>query len=1285
MKRLLRKPLSIVLAAVLLLTTVLSALPLMAAAETKTFASDITVGPFLETVKENTSTTVLEATPIEYNSYSNWNLSLTQTEVTPLGYTTAKGILHTVSDSFVFTDKAFSWDNCSFIEMNSALGEGTTHLMVYLKTDGAVALMPLVNAGNDRKFAESATVQYLPINGTEWLVKQVEKVGSTNYGIRFSESFEGYVKIAIADLVDETNSSLTATTEIGKLFFGVEGMGGDYANNMVVGPYFTISANNDATDIKVPAEWSSSAVPTAPVKGNIIETKGANSSSMTNATVEADTPVEDIESNGYNIKVKTPFDLSAETDPSKVAGWGAAGSMLHIFANPYTLDSSATDITMYVKVDGETTVSPSILAEYTYYLSNGKGVKLLAEGSSTWKSATIGSLGTDTGYYGVEFTEAFEGYIKIPLTNMVRQDDGLSMAGIMETGALTISDLYVQIEAMGVVEIEEEEEEGTIVYVDYATEITVAPYFEITSSNANGSVIAFATGNSGSMTSCTIEQVFPISGQSEPGYKLTNNTPYDNSEERNAGDIIGWGSSKSLFHMYRNEGDAWSMSENATDLCFYVSVNGPTTLSPAFFANGVMWYMMDGTTKVKLRAEGSSSWTDATVSDYGIETGYYGVEFTEAFTGYVKIPFSGIICSDNGKNLREQRDTGFVTSENIYMQVESMGRVAKIEKPKEVTPWGSAICTSSANGASATNTSVSEVNPLTETKESGYKLTVNTPFDKSGETDYTKVVGWGAADSMLHIIMSEYKLGVETSNITFYVETNGPTTISPSFMSGDYNFYITGKAKAKLMNYGESEWKDAKVAELGTGTGYYGIELTEAFKGFITIPYRGLARLEYDKQLLSTRHDANMGAKLSNIYVQFEQLGGSNATEVTVGPFFEWDDPNKEGPYQVQNVWDKKDLPEMVPFTDVSKQTWYWEMANEVIPSPIPTLSTSKAMYHQPTTLVDVTGQDTHTTDFHSVQTFNDMPVGNFTHLMFYIEVPEAKDNSLSIYMFTEEPYVGDSKDYQMSANALYALLPVGSTTWEHYYAEDVQRYSAGSIIFPAGFKGFLKIPMESLLPNTVDAETQIRHIYYRFGYAGMDDDKVLIGPVFGVTKDNDPGPGEVILSALPVATTIRRVYQVEDGDIYPEKVMLYWQSLESAKYYKIEAYEVMKAEKGYEYKLVSTTVCHTNSGTVIGLTPGTSYAFVVKGYSADNKIVGTYEYVKVKTLEAGPYAEKEMFANMNLDTVLYPAGSVGVGVEDGGVNWLLIGIIAGAALLLGGAAAVTIVLVNKKRRKTNA
>lgn len=476
--------------------------------------------------------------------------------------------------------------------------------------------------------------------------------------------------------------------------------------------------------------------------------------------------------------------------------------------------------------------------------------------------------------------------------------------------------------------------------------------------------------------------------------------------------------------------------------------------------------------------------------------------------------------------------------------------------------------------------------------------------------------------------------------------------------NGKTEHILQGGVKYYLMSDGSSEWQEKTTALGRKDNPIYGaMEFNSAFSGWLKIPIKNF----YNAPATSVEFD--------NMVIRFAKTSQSSE-EIKIGAFA----GSNDAPYIAKNVWKKSDLPEMTPFTEIVGTMKYSKISMISVPSPIPSLSDKRATIIECPQGIDLGPVDVHKSVFWACTQY-DMPVGDFSHLCIYVKAPKNKDTYLMISLFDQ-----NRQEFKLVANVPYQLMQLGSTKWEHCFATEGPTSNYGGILFQAGFEGLFKLPISSLTgARNIKDTTKIADITYRFSYLGTDEDQALVGPVFGVTKDNDTGPDEVVLTGLPAHTTARYIYQPDDGDIFTDKVMLYWQGISDAVSYKLTAYKIEETETGFAYRQASTAESWITSGAVAGLTPDTKYAIVLTARDGTKNDIATYEYITVTTLREDTVTFMGGESKLVLDKVIYPGGGTVGKAENASHLWLILLISLGGVLLAGGGC--TFFIAARKRR----
>lgn len=575
---------------------------------------------------------------------------------------------------------------------------------------------------------------------------------------------------------------------------------------------------------------------------------------------------------------------------------------------------------------------------------------------------------------------------------------------------------------------------------------------------------------------------------------------------------------------------------------------------------------------------------------------YGSVKFDNSFEGFIYLPTSSFYNYKQGDefvelNFRYQRlnkssqfvMAPFITAENI---VPLDGKTLALPKDADLIT-DDVIVSNSLNLAS-----LKVKMNVGGTQVSGFYVNGT----KEANVQYPFV------GSKNFIEMNLAKPLIGNGYITFYLSLPAANDIGLTAFKDNNKKELIFKAEMpyQILPDGKTEWIN-KVSGWGKdpqSEAYGSIHFDSAFSGFVRLP-------------ISCFHNSpTIDDEINHVTLRFAKLGGSYG-EVKVGAFLAMSDK----PYIASGVWDKSVLPEMVPFTPPTKFDGYATM-RDIIPSPIPSLSTNKSLRVSASPTVDKGKMGIGSSHFWVSQSYDSMSMKGFSHLVFYIKVPKAQDNYLAMCLFDDKKV-----EFKPMANEPYQLMALGENKWSHSVAYKFKN-NYGGIEFPAGFEGLLKIPITSLVPKgKINAETKLSEITYRFAYIGTGDDSIIVGPVFGVTKDNDTGAEDIVFKALPEKTTIKSIYSPDKNDIFKDRIMLYWEAFPGADHYLIEAYSITKTDNGVEYRLVSEKTAFTNSGTIGGLEPGTQYAILVKARSLSQEVLAVYDFTVITTAKEEPYA----------------------------------------------------------------
>ncbi len=1190
------------------------------------------------------------------------------TEIMPLDGVVAKGVKITASAE---TKKASAMESAmtSFGDYYTVNDTASTFftsdtVIIYVKTDSANQLaIKMYDSDWAELFLKANTsYSFAAFGDDEWTTAGLKTVTYANkdYGvIEFDSAFEGYIKLNLAD-----NLGTSSQKKFYYMYFYPMALGGEYGT-VTAGPMFSVTADSPSTEIEVPDEYKPQPIEATPLTG------GKFYSANGNSTTKAETLAPLAWTNAEGVKI---------IGTAEKANASAIASMNSSFGNYFTVNDAAAKyfdsdtVIFYIKTDSANDIAMKMYESNwsEIFLKGNTAYSYAKVGDSGWTDATVKTENDGGNSYGVlSFDSAFEGYVKLDLARNL---------GTSSNNEFIY--MYFYPKALG---------------GQYGS-VTAGPIFSVKKDSTLTEIVLpdeFMTGSGSSAPPPTP----PADDIDSPVRERLENVLKYSADGSRQGYWFAVGDS-TRYHLgypaYRLVADKLAKEYNIIPSLFSES-----ELTAEEFAESKADELI-----AEIPDDGKGSIVDISLglydeADAETTAGYItaAIEKIKAAKPYAVVVYTGAnLVMDKAQNEKsveinkavyEDEDVFAVNvtedafseyytqyySDDILPNVAGYRVIANYIKScyfgdefEKITTTDSAAITL-PEGATLVNTGYKTLHSVGISYANGLLKVGNefaTSLVLSGNSIYTGKRPYDAGNEILFDLTKP--VGGDNC-IMFYIDIPAANRIGlVAYKDNEKNVnedfvMLLDNSEFDILADGEREWKTLKTVKGSDVEGQLpgALEFTSAFKGWVRIPYKAFG----------LTGSLSNGDGIRALVVRLSELGGAYG-EVKVGTFATMTRPS----YVAKDVWKKSDLPEMVPFTDPVSVTKYWEAFLEVTPSVTPTLTTEVGAWISCDPTIDKQGQDYMKSWFELYKNYDDMPIGDFTHLMFYVKVPETKENRLSICMFTETNF-----EYKIMANQPYALLQLGETEWKHYMAEDVKLNNYGGIVLPAGFEGFIKVPMESLLPAKVDATTKIRQICFRFGYIGMNEEACLWGGTFGVTKDNDPGPAEMVLSALPAATTNRKLYAIEEGDIFPDKIMIYWQPLENAATYTVEAYTVKRINKGYEYRLVNSETFFTNSGTISGLEMNTQYAILIKAKDADGNLIATYEYVRTKTASDNPYVMKGMSDEVKLDTVALPDN--GNASQTDNFPLTVIIIIAAALLLLGGAVAVVIILI-KKRRNTN-
>ncbi len=1238
--------------------------------------------------------TPIVATPITNWEYKSYNTAtVTASAVTPLDFTTAKGMKMEAANGTV--EKADVMNTQIYNNLRTTTDTyfgAATHIIVYVKTTAANTLLPVIEIDKGWSYTLAMAPEvgdryyYARIGDTTWTEAFTVKGSTSNQywgAMQFDGAFEGYIKFAVSDLYNDGNFGVNSSTKIAGLVSKVKGLGGAYGS-VVVGPYFLVDEDSTSTKITVP---DPDPIEVTPITG---WNANGDAAVVNKALV---TPIASFEdAKGVKITSKSGSEVvnSGNLTASKIMTQFWFRDTSNTTNDFYNLpsDFAKSSLVIYVKTTGANKMYFATVhkGQWSYYptatLKIGSSYEYASVTDRKWTQATVTGKavsGNDTHYGYINLDSAFEGYIKIPFASLDANETIYNNLAYMEAKFEKIGGTSSEVVVGPVFYVDKDSEstklkltgsvdEGETKPPVTAEPTTGNPYdkiqwiFENSKSGAQQGYY-FMVGDSTRHEKgypvfrlvrhefmqrynmiCDVQALSGLKAEHWSGYTpgLQGSKPPTVEqliEKIKAANATGKGC---IVDIALGINDCFG-SGKADKITAYIKM-GIEKIRAAC-PDAVIVYtspniVQDTTGTNNLRQAAANIWADNSI--YAIDT-LDGV-FSQYFSAYYR---DTVHPNINGY----RQIAKYILSK--YFDDVTFEKITKVEiKPVgDLTiPSGATLITSGLSvtktlGLTTTNIGYNTTQGLAEAIE----IVGSTSF--GGKNPFNTL-------NFVETHLSEPLNGYDY--IAFHIDIPAANRMGLTAFTDDDTTECIFKNHSKyyIMADGTSNWVTKKATDGRVdGSDTYGaIQFEGAFSGWIKAPLSGFYGGPTNSE------------DINKITMRFSELGGSYG-KIRIGAFIGINDD----PYVAKNVWKKSNLPEMTPFTPVTDFAGYTELSFGMIPSPIPSLTANKALKISSSKGVDT---DSYLHYYWARQVYNKMPIGDFSHIMIYVKVPEGKDNLLTICMFTDTDY-----EFKTQANVDYALLKLGSNEWEHALFEKYKN-QWGGIRIPAGFEGFLKIPINNFWPaNQVKSDTVLCRMEYRFSFIGSDENSVLVGPVFGVTKDNDSGPGDMVYTELPAATTIKSLYAPEKGDIYTDSIMLYWEKYNDAAAYLIEAYSITKTETGFEYRLAASHKVFSNSGAVTGLMPDREYAILVKALDKYDNVIAIYDYTVVKTLNEELYKSPLSSEKMTYNKVYYPVKQA---VSNDGNATAIVIVCIGAAIAMLAALAVVILLIVKKRRKKN-
>lgn len=868
-------------------------------------------------------------------------------------------------------------------------------------------------------------------------------------------------------------------------------------------------------------------------------------------------------------------------------------------------------------------------------LKVGNTFSVLENGSDNWESKTAVKAKTNSSTGGgIRFDKAFEGYIKIPYASLANSsnfkiDSQLDAVTSVAFRFKSAGGEYGQITAGPLFWITGDSNSTDIVFPQEYYEKQKISAAAVTQFTKN------APGFSSAEEACNDE--IPVNG-----WRFSNSESYECEQLKVSSQ------NKRLFYMDRMN----LPSENARGILLYIQTQTANILAPtltlekpsdfarwkyswppelSLYVGESFEYFEDGTAEWKSGTIVAAH----TVTDGSVNAYKGGISLNKAFSGYIRIPFSAFkndsgfkpdfsVDIINNFAVRFQRSGGdFGDILMSPLMLDMGGESAEfdikpfigIEIPESIE---NGSITVSKNIAVPGQTVIITVNP-----NDGYALKADGL--KACYSDFS-------GSHNIPVFKRADEAGKEFS---FVLPQTDSITINAEFVAKTILNFASLEPSAE-----ENGIRFVtRIYENGTGYKRAGLLLTQQR----LLENRSLTHNISEIQVLDIPftevYDENApadesGAKYRDYSVILENILSENKDRTYAArAYIQSEDGSYE--YADQCSANLSELLSGDPFADKLYRTDYsdtlasdcttYRMQLGYEQTAYPYLFSGRKIKAQVKSgSCDYSAADTDKSVYWYKSAYNGLALKGITHLMFYVSVPDTKENYLYLTFGSER----DTSEYSLTSAKSYQLLKYGENRWQHFKTVRGSTVQRGVITLPAGFEGFVKIPVSSITPAVTDSII-LKNTTFRFSYIGGENQAVYTGPLIGIRHDTDKDEREITLAELPAATTALTVESPEQGDIGNNYAFLYWQPCESASYYSISAYRI--SENGYV--LEKTAAFYQNSGAVTGLTPDTNYAFVVSALNSGGETVAVYPYKEMRTLTENPFSEIAESGNIIYDS----------------------------------------------------
>lgn len=918
------------------------------------------------------------------------------------------------------------------------------------------------------------------------------------------------------------------------------------------------------------------------------------------------------------------YDLSGET-ADRLLPWDVGAENLSL-ANTAALSfcsmsqplCGSEGIMFYISTPAENTVAFTLELKkpddtgrwkfsYSPEMSPGVGesYEILRNGTDAWESGRFISTVSGSAYKGgIKLDRAFSGFVKIPYSSL-KNDSGFkfdSEKDVLELMPFRFSKVGGDYGAVTVAPILLMRENGSAPRVvlpdEYKVDEPVTAYsfndYKINSGNLSHNKVYLT--DSGSVTA---EELFTntVSNVSQLCYTGMNE-PLDGTDGIMLYLKLPAGNKITLSFTLNDPGkERWNHSYPAQML----------------LCGGSQYYALP---------DGVDNWEACTAENADDGSEYRGkLCFGRAFSGYVIIPYQSF-KNDSGFNLLPEKDTMFDLNISLSHMDSSYGRVTAWGGLKAAGDFrgngvsvyrrGNVVCAESENGQTAVSRSIAacgERVTVTVSPEDGYRLA------GSGlKAVYTDITG------------EKHSLIVNKGDTE--IKGNG---------SGSSFYFLMPRAEqvtviAEYTEYGSIEPVLLEPAAEDTDSVKFGLRLYSSGKnishtGFLlnnkaaAVSHDGITRGTVDipcPEKADETSPAQERYKFTDYTLIIDGITDSEAKYTVRGYAAYYEDGKISYSYTDSVTVSLRELretpfPKIKSFGEISETASRYCNA-ETAESAVKELSNAKALNISVNAEQSCEISKTQDSVYWTSASYNPFSLDGITDIMIYIKVPENSDNNMYI---TFSDSLGNS--YKLWGDRAYMTLNRGESVWNEKKTEEGKNRTYGLIGLPAGFDGFVKIPLTSLyIAGKLNGSSFLTDVVYRFSYIGTENAPVTAGPVFGVYGNARKPARAVVLADLPQATAETRVY-TDKTQMLADCGIFYWEETDNAESYLITAY---KNDGGY--KKVSSHRVYSNSGAVTGLAADTGYTVQISACDSKEKVISRYKPFTVITALQNPPAATE-------------------------------------------------------------